>query len=560
MIDRISSRSLAAAILAVLLAAARLQAQEQPQCRAGTDVSDDALARRYSPVLRFAPDEPYYPTVPFFYAFDGRDNNSNELVDFADFDEIAAFNPGDTTLPSWQILDRWYVAELNRRTPTGGTPVAPVPAVFYRVRTLTESQEDQMSRFLKKDILQWDHAAQTQIGSLDVLNQRFKVIEYWFYYTRDRGLVGHPQDIEYAFVFVPADPVLACVARIVAGSGHTSWVPNNILVLSNELVLGSIDLGEVDTLTGIMTELGGHSSAPDVPPYGQFRLGVDVNWQATKAWGVRDIQALARMGYGGAYQTDMTMSRDTTRHPVVYWPRGSDHGYGQDYSLLPAPLFERLYVVLDSVAVGVKPGEWPGRTSEGRALLDSIAVLMAREPFNGVAELDSTAVKRMATWGRPMIAPKIPAGGIVAPKRGQVWRHDAYEGSPSDIFESYLYPPSVKSIEHPQDVFRHLTWGSPSGRATAARSRSAWCCPGSACRSSRVASRPSKLALLDPTTSATAGSRSTCRTSAPTSSASAGIPRSATSPTAISPAVILPWRSVPPSSCGAAPILPCSTP
>jgi hypothetical protein len=56
-------------------------------------------------VLRFAPDEPYYPTVPFFYAFDGRDNNSNELVDFADFDEIAAFNPGDTTLPSWQILD-----------------------------------------------------------------------------------------------------------------------------------------------------------------------------------------------------------------------------------------------------------------------------------------------------------------------------------------------------------------------------------------------------------------------------------------------------------------------
>ena len=76
-----------------------------------------------------------------------------------------------------------------------------------------------MSRFLKKDILAWDHAEKTQIGSLDVLNKPFKVIEYWFYYTRDRGLVGHPQDIEYAFVFVPADPVLACVARIVAGAG-----------------------------------------------------------------------------------------------------------------------------------------------------------------------------------------------------------------------------------------------------------------------------------------------------------------------------------------------------
>jgi len=461
MIDRISDRALKAAalILLVLLAPAVLHAQDQPQCRPGTDVTDAALARRYAPVLRFAPAEPYFPTIPFFYAFDGVDNNSNDLVDFADPDEIAAFNPGDTTLPSWQILDERYIAELNRSTPASGTPVAPVPAVFYRVRTLTESQEDHMSRFLKKDILSWDHAEKTQIGSLDVLNKPFKVIEYWFYYIRDRGLVGHPQDIEFAFVFVPADPVLACVARIVAGAGHTSWVPNNVLLLSNELVLGNIDLGEVDTLTGILTELGGHSSAPDVPPYGQFRLGVDVNWQATKAWGVRDIQALARMGYGGAYQTDMTLSRDTTLHPVVYWPRGSEHGYGQDYSLLPAPLFERLYVVLDSVAEGVKPAEWPARISEIRALLDSIAVLMGRQSFNGVAQLDTNAVKRMAAWVRPMIAPNVPSGGVVSPKRGQVWRHDAYDGSPSDVFESYLYAPSVKSIEHPKDVFRQVTWG-----------------------------------------------------------------------------------------------------
>ena len=446
-------------ITLLLLLPALMEAQEQPQCRPGTDVSDVALARRYAPVLRFAPGEPNFPTLPFFYAFDGVDNNANELVDFADLDEIAAFDPGDTTLTSWQILEQRYAAALNRNTPSGGTPVAPVPAVFYRVRNLTEAQEDQMSRFLKKDILAWDHAEATAIGSLDVLNKPFKVIEYWFYYTRDRGLVGHPQDIEFAFVFVPADPVLSCVARIVAGAGHTSWVPNNVLVLSNELVLGNINLGQVDTLTGILTELGGHSSAPDVPPYGRFRLGLDVNWQATKAWGVRDIQALARMGYGGAYQTDMTLSRDTTEHPVVYWPRGSAHGYGQDYSLLPAPLFEALYVVLDSIAAGVKPGEWPGRITEVRTLLDSIATLMGRQQFNGVEELDTTAVLRMKAWVRPMIAPNVPGGGVLSPKRGQVWRHDFYDASPSDVFESYLYPPSVKSIERPQDVLRHVTWG-----------------------------------------------------------------------------------------------------
>ena len=131
-------------------------------------------------------------------------------------------------------MEQRYAAALNRNTPSGGTPVAPMPAVFYRVRNLTEAQEDQMSRFLKKDILAWDLAEATAIGSLDVLNKPFKVIEYWFYYTRDRGLVGHPQDIEFAFVFVPADPVLSCVARIVAGAGHTSWVPNSVLVLSYE--------------------------------------------------------------------------------------------------------------------------------------------------------------------------------------------------------------------------------------------------------------------------------------------------------------------------------------
>lgn len=458
--DRILNRAAGAAQLALLfLAPATLHAQDQPQCRPGTDVSDAALAARYAPVLRFAPGEPYFPTVPFFYAFDGIDNNDNGLVDFDDPDEIAAFNPGDTLYPSWSILDSRYTAEKTRLSPVGGTPVAPVPAVFYRVADLTESQEDQMSRFLKKDILAWDRASKTEIGELDVLNQPFKVIEYFFYYVRDRGLVGHPQDIEFAFVFVPADPVLACVARIIAGAGHTDWVPNNVLLLSNELVLSNTDLADVDTLTGILTELGGHSSAPDVPPLGQFRLGVDVNWEPTKAWGVRDVQALARMGYGGTYQQEMTLPRDTAAHPVFYWPRGSQHGYGQDYSLLPAPLFEKLYADLDSVAKGVKPDDWQATITDVQALLDSIALLMAQPPFRGVADLDSAAVLRMATWNRPMIAPKIPAGGVVKPNRGQVWKHDAYHDSPSDIFESHLYPPSVKSIEKPVDILRHITWG-----------------------------------------------------------------------------------------------------
>ena len=107
--------------------------------------------------------------------------------------------------------------------------MAPVPAVFWHVIDMTPGQQDAMSRFLKKDILAWNAASRTEIGTTDLLDEPFKVIEYYFYYVRDMGLVGHPQDIEYTFVFVPADPALACIARIVAGAGHTDWVPNNIL-------------------------------------------------------------------------------------------------------------------------------------------------------------------------------------------------------------------------------------------------------------------------------------------------------------------------------------------
>ena len=437
-------------------------ARAQAHCEAGADTSAAALAARYAPVLRFAPTEPYFPTVPFFSAFDGIDNDGNGRTDFQDPDEIAPFNKGDTLHTSWVTLDSLYTAEKKRASPaelTEGPPVAPVPAVFYRVTALTTQQQDALRRFLKKDILVWDKYRRTSLGSSGILQHPFKVIEYYFYYVRDVGLVGHPQDIEFVFVFVPADPALACEARMVVGAGHTQWVPNNTLVLSNNTVLGSEDLARFDTLTSIITELGGHSSAPDVPPYGNFRLGVDVNIQPTKAWGVRDVQALAQMGYGGAYQPTMTLTRDTVFHPVVYWPRGATYSYGQAYTLMPAPLWARLYAVLDSVETGRVPAQSPPTIATVRVLLDSIAGLMGRPPFAGADSLDSLAITRMAAWNKPMMSPAGMEGGVVEPRRGQPWEHSIYNGSPDIIFKSHLYPPSMRSVEKPVDIFRLITWG-----------------------------------------------------------------------------------------------------
>ncbi len=452
-------------VLAVgLLVAAPVAVLAQGQCQPGADTSAAALAARYAPVLRFAPGEQYFPTIPFFTAFDGRDNNGNHLVDFEDPEEIAPLVRGDTLHPSWDVLDSIYEADQQETVPAlpGGppmAPVAPVPAVFYSIVGLSTDQQDAMRSYLKKDILAWDRAEKAGLGVQNLLLRPFRVIEYYFYYVRDKGLIGHPQDIEYAYVFVPADPALACDFRIVVGNGHTKWVPNNTLVLTNEFVLDRRNLARTDTLTSLIPELGGHSIAPDVPPFGQFRLGIDVNWQTTRAWGVRDVQSLAQMGYGGVYRPDMTLPRDTADHPVYLWPRGATFDYGQSYALLPADLFAQLSAELDLASGPHAPVQWPGTIADIRQSLDSIAELMGRPRFAGVDALDSTAVRRMALWNRPMIAPETTGRAELAPERGQVWEHWSYSAPPQVVFKSYLYPPSLKSIEAPRDILRLVSWG-----------------------------------------------------------------------------------------------------
>ncbi len=459
-VHRPSMRRVLSVPLALLVGsvAAPGPAQAQDHCLATTDISDAALAARYAPVVYFAPSEPDFPTVPFFYAMDGVDNDGDGEIDFDDPDEIVSYLPGDT-LPSWKILSDWYDEEFSRLSPDrhNRTPVAPLPAVHYRVKTLSQNEQDAMRRFLKLDIMMWSRAAKSDVAKYDLLTKPFKVIEYYFYYVRDRGLVGHPQDIEFVFVFVPADPTDACQGRVIVGAGHTDRVPNNVLVLTNNLVLGLEDMARQDTLTGVLSELGGHSSSPDVAPFGRFRLGVDVNWQANKTWGTRDVQSLAQMGYGGAYRPDMTLPRGPEQYSVTLWPAGAQYDYGQDYALIPAPLFEELYDVLGAVAAG--------RTSAAeavdavKALLDEIATVMGADRFIGVENLDVAAVERMTGWTKPMIAPPGPEGGVIPTHRGQVWQHSVYEGEASVIFKSNLFPPTMSSVEKTQDLLRLVSWG-----------------------------------------------------------------------------------------------------
>jgi hypothetical protein len=153
-------------------------------------------------------------------------------------------------------------------------------------------------------------------GSLVRRINKFRVIQYFVYYLQDWGLMGHSEDIEYAFVFIPEQEEAAKSFRVIVGAGHDPPAPNNVLVLAGR---------EASTPRhyhpNILVELGGHSSAPDMPPFGQFSAGLDVNWHIDDLWGTRDEQATAGLSFSGRYEGTMTYPRDP-EDALTLFPRG----------------------------------------------------------------------------------------------------------------------------------------------------------------------------------------------------------------------------------------------
>ncbi len=84
----------------------------------GVDSTDHKKALEHAPILWFADQEEYFPTIPFFSAFDQVNNNGINLqIDFDDPEEIAPSEKNDSApqdqatalkLVSWETLDAWY--------------------------------------------------------------------------------------------------------------------------------------------------------------------------------------------------------------------------------------------------------------------------------------------------------------------------------------------------------------------------------------------------------------------------------------------------------------------
>jgi hypothetical protein len=449
---------------------------------------EQELALRHAPVLRFAPNARYFPTLPFFTAIDGVDNNGDGRTDLADSAEVTLTDK-DSPLPVWNLLDQAYIGQLPAGGKRADQEVPPSQqlrfgldhsAVMYRVCAMERGEVRELFRYLKSD-----EQAYSRIGVHAPLSETiqdttaFKVIQYYFYYVKDLGLQGHPEDIEMVFVFVPVDAKKASQFRVVVGSGHSERTPNNVLVL----FAPQLGVDRLNDSLSIIVESGGHSSAPDLPTYGQFTPGIDVNWHIYDIWGTRDIQAISGLGFAGRYRPEMTFPRDG-KNAIIIFPSNYNASARQmmqvasqpekgdsathSYRLLPVLPFIRISQLLEDSSAQV---------DTIGAILDTLARMIQSQKegshddwaFTGFNSLDTeeqqAAVRWMQAWNQDMLVRWWKPGEKMRPqlrsrKKHQVWEHDGYLRDPTNIFKSHLFRPTANAISSAGDVLKLVTLGA----------------------------------------------------------------------------------------------------
>lgn len=488
----------------------------------------DTLARAFAPILGFAAGERYFPTIPFFTAFDGANNRGDDRLDLRDPDEITPLAPLEG-FPSWSILDSVYQRKHDLAHDDHGRREFGLNrvVVFYRLCTLEPHENQNLIRYLKSDEQAWERFFKDDTPLETILGDRpeFDVIQYFLYYVRDVGLQGHPQDIELVSVFLPRERDKHSKFRIVVGSGHSTRTPNNVLVLSSQhLGVASIakaferDTSHPDNIH-VLVELGGHSSSPDLPPYGQYTPGIDVNWHVYDVWGTRDIQAVAGTGYLGSYRPAMTFERDfnaVTVFPPDYETTQMEQvqkdlkqGPAEErpatttapkpphqYRLLPVRLLVALDQALayptpsrDLVTERVDEIQRALRRSKGRGStptspsgaadagswisdyfsqlndVEKDAAIAAMKRWKEAVIVDDTLLQRrvlnLTLPGAPVSVEPLWIGPrtMVDGKKHRIWEHDSFKDDPTRVFKANLFRPATATLGGWWGMIKRLSLG-----------------------------------------------------------------------------------------------------
>ena len=382
-------------------------------------------ALAHAPILWYADREEHFPTLPFFPAFDGIDNNGNGRIDFGDPSEVAPLAENSPhSIASLDSLHQWYctLPRDERRK---------LAVVFYKVDSLPA---DKVGKILFSDEQAWMRLNRDIKSYLKNEEKSLLVFQYFFYFVHDQGLKGHPEDLEHAFIFVPRDTFE--FFGIAAGAGHWDIVPNNVLIYRQ----GELPPSD-QSHQHLLVELGGHSLAPDLNANGLCDPGVDVNWHTDHFWGTRDIQAISGQGATAKYQTWMTFQRSDSS--LIFPPDPDllkEETSAVFYRLLPAEKFKSLENSILSSSSGTKTGGSSGWSEQVRQHFG----FLEKARFSLPPSFDSEEIKRrLRLWSgdlRVRVSDE-PESENWNKDKHKVWKMRAYHHSPTEIFRNYLFRP-----------------------------------------------------------------------------------------------------------------------
>ncbi len=392
---------------------------------------DSTQALAYAPILWFASSEEYFPTIPFYTAFTWEPTQRQTSAQQLTLEMIRPERSWHGLLKAYDASAQahrevWVFWDKDKR----GLSVREFHSLLSSDRQFRKREQDYFQR-VREEV------------------ERIEVFRYWMYYLNDTGLEGHPQDIEFVYVFapvwakgMPSDKKFQFTPLAVVGAGHTEMVPNNVLLCDTPL----------EEIV-ILTELGGHASAPDRNGDGSLNPGYDANWQAANLWGTRDTQASSGLGAFGNYQSWMTFPRKPESR---CFPPKEKYQSEWRYRLINVEDLKQLYDEIWALRERkeIQTGEDSTRWLRFGAKFEKLGG-PKKESW---LELDkgkrTELYQRLRDWHKEQWTYQHNATTDSLEKTGHKklaatkhmpWRHSYYNSSASKIFKRHIFPPTGNS-------------------------------------------------------------------------------------------------------------------
>jgi len=366
--------------------------------------------RAYAPMLWLANSEPFYPSLPHPYAFDGFDNDGDGRVDIADPDEISL------ALRRPRKADR--LADLEGQFRMG----RPEARVLYKYEP----------------------------SGLELRNENpLGIIQLWFYYVVDAGSGSHDGDSEHAFLFLNNEQSFSrdktrSVAigglRAVVGAGHTDDTANNILATGSMQSPTGVMPARLPMHMPLLVELGKHATAPDLTMDSRFNPGIDSNVFRQAAWGSRDGFGVDVLEFLGGYREAYSQPRNVRDlilegHALAegsieqyredfphYFTDASQFEGNRKYRFLPIADLETIFAILTS-----EDDNHTKRDNLSKHLEEHAECFWPAGRQPKVFALDDYQFAAFLHWLD------------VSDSHMKVWDKRDYK-EPEDIFKMYLFP------------------------------------------------------------------------------------------------------------------------